>query len=299
MHNLRVNFDKILEQIAPFAQKMVNQQGNIPRPGVVPKFSDLEVVALSLTAEALSIDSENYLFTKLSACKSDFQNLISRCQYNQRRKYLSILTNTIRHNMAMKIDGGEDMFVIDSKPLPVCRNARASRSKMGKKNDLLAPNFGYCATQKQHYYGYKMHLTSGLSGVIRTFEFSPASVADIHYLQDVKFEIPNSTIIADRAYLSATVQLDLFQSANIRLEVPYRHNQKDFRQAYKPFAKARKRIETTFSQLNDQFMMIRNYAKNFAGFSTRILAKITAFTILQYLNFSQNIPLSKTKYTLI
>ncbi|MEG2491295.1 MAG: IS982 family transposase, partial [Alistipes sp.] len=41
---------------------MVNSQGNIPRCGVVPKFSDLEVIALSLTAETLSIDSENYLF---------------------------------------------------------------------------------------------------------------------------------------------------------------------------------------------------------------------------------------------
>lgn len=165
------------------------------------------------------------------------------------------------------------MFVIDSKPLPVCRNARAYRSKMGKKNDILAPIFGYCATQKQHYYGYKMHLTSGIRGIIRTFEFSPASVADIHYLQDIKFEIPNSTIIADRAYLSASVQLDLFQSANIRIEVPYRHNQKDFRPAHKPFAKARKRIETTFSQLNDQFMMIRNYARTLPGFQHESLLK--------------------------
>ncbi|MEG2614797.1 MAG: hypothetical protein RR996_07125, partial [Alistipes sp.] len=63
-------------------------------------------------------------------------------------------------------------------------NARASRSKMGKKNDLLAPNFGCRATQEQYYYGYKIHLTSGLRGVIRTFDFSPASVADIHHLQD-------------------------------------------------------------------------------------------------------------------
>ncbi|MEG0788700.1 MAG: IS982 family transposase, partial [Alistipes sp.] len=61
---------------------MVNSQGNIPRCGVVPKFSDLEVIALSLTAETLSIDSENYLFAKLAVCKSEFPNLISRCQYN-------------------------------------------------------------------------------------------------------------------------------------------------------------------------------------------------------------------------
>ena len=276
---------------------MVNSQGNIPRCGVIPKFSDLEVIALSMTAEALSIDSENLLFKKIEEYKSVFPNIISRCQYNQRKKYLSELTNAIRHNIAMEIDGQEDYFIVDSKPLPVCRNARASRSKIGKDNTLI-PDFGYCAAQKHYYYGYKMHLTSGLRGVIRTFTFSPASVHDIHYLKDIRFEIPNSTIIADRAYLSATVQLDLFENANIRLEVPYRHNQKDFRPVYKPFAKARKRIETTFSQLNDQFMMIRNYAKNFAGFASRILAKITAFTLMQYLNFKQNKPICKTKYAL-
>jgi len=178
MHNLKTNFDKILEQIKPFAIKIVNSKGNIPRCGVIPKFSDLEIVALSMTAEALSIDSENLLFKKIKEYKSDFKNIISRCQYNQRRKYLSELTNTIRYSIAMEIDGQEDFFIVDSKPLPVCRNARASRSKIGKDN-TLTPDFGYCAAQKQYYYGYKMHLTSGLRGVIRTFTFSPASVHDI------------------------------------------------------------------------------------------------------------------------
>ncbi|MBQ0160909.1 MAG: IS982 family transposase, partial [Bacteroidales bacterium] len=32
----------------------------------MPKFSDLEVIALSLTAESLSIDSENCLFVWLN-----------------------------------------------------------------------------------------------------------------------------------------------------------------------------------------------------------------------------------------
>ena len=39
------------------------------------------------------------------------------------------------------------------------------------------------------------------------------------------------------------------------------------------FMKSRKRIETLFSQLCDQFMIRRNYAKSFPGFKTRILAK--------------------------
>ena len=78
--------------------------------------------------------------------------------------------------MADSIDGGEDYFCIDSKPIEVCRVARGKRCTMGK-ND---------------------------------------------------------------------------------------------------FAKARKRIETDFSQLCDQFMIIRNYAKDTIGLFTRIIGKISA-----------------------
>ena len=62
MHNLYANFVKILEICTNFSINLVNELGNIPRPGVVPRFSDLEVVALSLTAEHLSIDF--YLCTR-------------------------------------------------------------------------------------------------------------------------------------------------------------------------------------------------------------------------------------------
>jgi len=37
--------------------------------------------------------------------------------------------------------------------------------------------------------------------------------------------------------------------------------------------KARKRIETLFSQLCNQFMIRRNYAKTFDGFSSRFMAQ--------------------------
>ena len=81
--------------------------------------------------------------------------------------------------------------------------------------------------------------------------------------------ISNCTVIGDRGYISAQIQLDLFETANIRLEVPYRTNQKEWKPTFPAFAKARKRIETLFSQLCDQFMIIRNYAKDTDGLFTR------------------------------
>ena len=53
-------------------------------------------------------------------------------------------------------------------------------------------------------------------------------------------------------------------------------------------SKARKRIETLFSQLTEQFLVIRNYAKITNGLFARIIGKISALTVLQHINFINN-----------
>src|SRR5690606_40284812 len=100
------------------------------------------------------------------------------------------------------------------------------------------------------------------------------------------------TLLGDKGYLSSEVQLNLFEASNIRLDTPKRANQKKYKPQFSLFRKSRKRIETLFSQMCDQFMVRRNYAKSFHGFKTRILTKITAMTIVQYINkniFNRNI----------
>ena len=75
MYNLYTKFVKILEICKQFSENLVNESGNVPRRGPVPKFSDLEVVALSLTAETESIDSEKWLFDyKLQEYKDSIPN---------------------------------------------------------------------------------------------------------------------------------------------------------------------------------------------------------------------------------
>ena len=110
--------------------------------------------------------------------------------------------------------------------------------------------------------------------------------------------VNESANYGDKGYIGADVQLDLFETAHIRLECPYRLNQKDWKPTFIPFAKARKRIETIFSQLTDQFLVIRNYAKMTNGLFARIIGKISALTILQYVNFINDKPIGRIKYAL-
>ena len=299
MHNLYAIFAKFLNICKQVAGNLVNESGNIPRRGVVPRFSDLEVVALNMASESIGIDSESLLFAKLQEYRNRIPNLISRRQYNDRRKITSSLCNKLRDRMADEIDGDEDYFCIDSKPIEVCRLSRSQRCSMGKKDFSKAPSVGYCASQGMYYYGYKLHAVCGLSGVIHSFDLTKAGVHDIHYLKDVKVDYSKCTLIGDRGYISAQMQLDLFETAHIRLEVPYRGNQKNRKPTYPAFAKVRKRIETLFSQLCDQFMITRNYAKDTDGFFTRIIGKISALTILQYINYKNGKPIGRVKYALI
>lgn len=300
MRNFIANFVRILGICKDFAKNRVNELGNIPRCGVVPKFSDLEVVALGITAEAFGFDSENLLFHRLhNECKEELPNLISRRQFNARRKLTARLAEEIRKDVAVAIDGDEDVFCIDSKPVKVCQNARAKRCAMGRDNVNAAPDWGYCASQGLHYYGYKLHAVCGIRGVIHSYDMTAASVHDLRYLDDVRWEYRDCMMLGDKGYLSAEVQKNLFETVNISLDVPYRLNQRNWRPPSWAYKKFRKRIETIFSQLNDNLMMIRNYAKQSCGLFTRMTGKIAAMTFMQYVNFINHRPLGQIKYSLI
>ena len=100
MRNFIAKFIRILGICKDFAKNRVNEFGNIPRCGVVPKFSDLEVIAPDITAEAFGFDSENLLFHRLHhECKEDLPNLISRRQFNALRKLTACLAEEIRNRI--------------------------------------------------------------------------------------------------------------------------------------------------------------------------------------------------------
>jgi hypothetical protein len=55
MYNLKTNFDKMLDIYNQLGEESTNEQGNISRRGVVPRFSDLKVVALLMAIYVLKI----------------------------------------------------------------------------------------------------------------------------------------------------------------------------------------------------------------------------------------------------
>lgn len=284
MHNFRANYEKILQVL-----NEIEPKDSFLFQIRTPKLTDKELIAINLTSEYMGIDSEHQLFRVLP---TSLLSKIERSVYNRRKRRLFSYIEKIRKKLSNAFNEFEDYFIVDSMPLEVCKLSRSSRSKICKGNSISRPDKGYCASQSSNYYGYKLHAICSVRGVFKSLDISPASVHDVNYLKDIQYQLKNCTLIGDRGYLSAEIQLNLFQTCNVKLDTPMRLNQHNYKRQPYAFKKSRKRIETLFSQLCDQFMIRRNYAKSFEGFKTRILSKITALTIVQYINrfvFDRNI----------
>ena len=294
MSNIVKNYLRVLEVISSLNCELIYKSG----VGRKQKMSDLEVVALSLTAEFMSIDSENSLFKQIN--QAEIPNLIERSQFNKRRRKLFLFSEEIRTKLAKEFLEFEDYFIVDSMPLEICKFSRHSRIKICKEEFESAPSKGFCASQNNWYFGYKLHGVCSVSGIFHSLDITKAEVHDVHFLKNIKQQMSDCVLLGDRGYLSESIQLDLFQTVKVRLETPKRSNQKDYKQQPYIFRKSRKRIETLFSQLCDQFMIRRNYAKSFEGFKTRILAKITSLTLVQYINkFIFDRPINNIKIQII
>ena len=106
MSNIRSNYLKILEVI-----NSLNIYFYSPNSiGRKPKIADIEVVALSLTAEFMSLYIANDLFRQIS--NVDIPNLIERSQFNKRRRKLIYLSEAIRLALFSKFIELEDYFIV-------------------------------------------------------------------------------------------------------------------------------------------------------------------------------------------
>ena len=277
MNNLIQNYKIILKELTNTCSHIKSK-----KQIRVPKLSDLELVSLNITAEYMSINSELQLFRILAG--TELESKIERSIYNKRRRKLLLYIEKIRETLSEKFSKFTDVFIVDSTPIEICKISRANRSSICS-TDEIKPAFGYCAAQKSRYFGYKLHAVCDKNGIFHSYDFSPANIHDVNYLNDIRYDFQNCLLIGDRGYISKEFQVDLFNYSNIKLSVPMRKNQHDFVAFSKTKSKIRKRIETAISQLNGQFLIHINLAKTFQGLATRIASKIASFTMIQYLNF--------------
>lgn len=152
-----------------------------------------------------------------------------------------------RTKLASRFLEFEDYFIVDSMPLETCKFVRHRRIKICKNEFKKAPSKGFCVSQNNWFYGYKLHGVCSINGIFHSVDITKAEVHDVHFLKNIKKQMSDCVLLGNRGYLPQSIQLDLLQTVNIKLETPKRADQKDYKPQPYIFRKSRKRIETLFS----------------------------------------------------
>ncbi len=138
-------------------------------------------------------------------------------------------------------------FLLDSKPVPVCRRARAGRCRKLRGGDYC----GYCASKRERFFGWRLHLVCTTEGVPVAFDLLPGALHDLTPVHELTYGLPaGAAIYADKAYNAGVDEASILANTGARLAPLRRANMRPNDSADKLDLRThRKRIEVLFSQL--------------------------------------------------
>lgn len=150
--------------------------------------------------------------------------------------------------------------IIDSTPVPVCKNYRIYRHKTMKQ----------IATRSKSttgwFYGLKLHIITDLKKNILMMRFTTANVDDRKVLDIFLNQLKNSIILADAGYISSKLQQKAAKGRNVIL-ISVRKNMKKLATPLQIFLlNMRGRIESIFSVLKERLGLISSLPRSENGY---------------------------------
>lgn len=242
------------------------------------KMNDAEVMTVALTA-AFFLHG-NFETSRCFLSEEGYiPNMLSKSRLNRR---IHAIDPTVwlalfnRLTQAFKQDNAEGEYILDSFPVAVCLNIRVSRSRIYQEEDFR----GYIASQRQYFYGLRVHLLVTHSGQPVEFILAPGGQNDCRLMKQFDLDLePGSTIYADKAYNDYGFE-DLLAGQGIKLAPLRKKNSKRSVARYTEYLRQymRKRIETTFSQISAKFPK-SIHAVTASGFELKIALFVIAFAV--------------------
>lgn len=251
--------------------------------GPAPKLLDAEVLTMEVVGEFLGLDAEQSLWRYFRTHYLDwFPHLGSRSSFTKQMANLFNVKQRVQQQLVRKMAASTDqVHIVDGVPIAVCHFARAYFSKCFKGE----ADYGYCASKKQRYYGFKGHVCINGYGVICGFSLSKASCSE----RDAVFEvIPSNAqglLLGDKGYLGKDFSDELQTDCHLTLHTPLRDNMTETRPKsfINAMMKTRRLVETVIGQLTERMHLNKVRARNLWRLSSRIARKILAHTFAVFL----------------
>ena len=256
-----------------------------PRPGPAAACSDSELLTMALVGECRGLDQETELVSAWRERPDLFPVVPERSRFNRRRRNLMHALNLIRQCVLQLLDLAQDrQCAIDSLPIPVVQFHLAPNAS--REWAAHGATFGKVVSKKQTIFGYKLHLLVTLNGVMLDFTLAPAHATDLMVGAELLHDHTDLVVLGDKGYISAEVAAQLAAHNRVQLlTIPRRNQTQQLPVEVAALLNGRRQIiETVHGQLTEQFHIATNHAHSFWGLCTRLYTKLTAHTLLVYLN---------------
>jgi hypothetical protein len=254
--------------------------------GPAPDLTDSEVITMEIVGEFLGKDCDKTIWEYFkSHWLHFFPKIPDRSNFARQAANLHAVKRMLQESLAFTLSAFEDsLHVVDGLPIPVCKFARAHFSQIFKGQ----ATYGYCATKKEHYYGFRGHVVINSIGVITAATFTGANVDERDVCPEL-VEGLRGLILGDKGFIRPELKNEL-KEQGIHLQTPLRDNMTDERS--KSFLKwmmgTRRLIETVIGQLTERFHIEKVRARDTWHQCSRFWRKLLAHTTSIKLSLSMN-----------
>lgn len=255
--------------------KAVNHQDN-PQA----QLSTAEVMTVAVVAAEFFVGNQQAALDFLSS--HGYVKPFSKSRFNRRLHQIPETLWQFAVSVLAQVhqqSNPENLHIVDTLPVPVCRNIRIKRCKIYRDEGA---HRGFCASKKEYFFGLKVCLIVTETGQPVEFCLVPGSWADIKALRSMHLNLPEgSTVFGDGGFLDLAFETAARQEAGLELVVPRRRNMTQQLEGCLAFVcrRVRKRVETTFSQLTER--MARSiHAVTPRGFELKTCLTILAFSLV-------------------
>lgn len=247
------------------------------KPGQKTEFSDSEVMTIMLAMDFIPFPSERQFVAYMRANHLGlFPKLLDQSQFNRRARAVAPLLEKFRQYWLVRL--GVTLTcegLLDTKPVPVVGYRRSK-----KRSDFQgSAEYGYCASKKMYYYGYKLVTITTLEGITLLYDLVPANTDERLAAEQLLDRLSGFDIFADKGFLGEVWQHQIHQQTNNRVWTPKRKNQyTQHPAAFQAWLnQLRLRIEGVFNELQNVGKNLdRLLAKTVLGLCSRIVAKMTS-----------------------
>jgi hypothetical protein len=208
-----------------------------------------------------------------------FSTTLSKSRFCRRLHKLEPLLDELITSIGMVFTEilSDKTFLEDSTPITVCDNMRISRSRM-----LGCEEFrGYNASFRRYFYGLKLQMITNGAGIPIAYALTEGSLHDGLGKLEIEYNLsPESELFADAAYSDLEFESEMMEIKGIKWSADRKSNQKNqhSQEVKARIMKARKRIETVFSEFKSMFKRYL-HAVTIEGFMLKIKFFICAYQL--------------------